>query len=108
MTDPETRAFLADYKAKALASFPLSRVTRAFHDAMLNALPPVHIRAMAGFIVSEAATEDVHAQFVDAGRHCYGAYIELSKPETWITRDAINCFEAESAYPKTLEWYPEA
>lgn len=107
MTDPETRAYLADYKARALASFPLSRVTREFHDAMLNALPPVHLRAMAGFIVSEAATEDVHAQFVDAGPRCYGAYIELSRPETWITRDAINRFEAECADPVSLKWYPE-
>ena len=40
--------------AELLARFPLSRVSEAFHDDMLSVLPPVHVRGMPGFLVSEA------------------------------------------------------
>lgn len=41
VSDPERTA--------ALARFPLSRVSEAFHDEMLGVLPPVHLRGAAGF-----------------------------------------------------------
>ena len=42
--------------AEILARFPLSRVSEAFHDEMLGVLPPVHVRGMPGFLVSEAVS----------------------------------------------------
>jgi hypothetical protein len=97
----------ADPRAALLARFPLSRVSEAFHDDMLGVLPPVHIRGMAGFLVSEAVTEDVHAQFVERGGCFYGAYVALRDPATWITHAAILSFEAAHPDPRVLDWYPD-
>lgn len=59
----------ADYfersRAETLASFPLSRITQRFYDAMLNALPPQYVRGATGFFLSEPATQRIHAQFID-------------------------------------------
>jgi hypothetical protein len=64
MTDPDSAASPSDERGRTLAQFPLSRVTEVFHDEMLGVLPPAHIRGAAGFFVSEAVAEDIHAQFV--------------------------------------------
>jgi hypothetical protein len=97
----------ADPRAVLLACFPLSRVSEAFHDDMLGVLPPVHIQGMPGFLVSEAVTEDVHAQFVERGGRFYGAYVALRDPATWITHAAILSFETAHPDPLVLEWYPD-
>ena len=103
MTDSRDTAI-----ANLLARFPLSRVSEAFHDDMLGVLPPVHIRGMPGFLVSEAVSEDVHAQFVARGRRFYGAYVALRSPATWITQAAIAAFDASHPDPQVLDWYPDA
>ena len=95
-----------DPRAALLARFPLSRVSEAFHDDMLGVLPPVHIRGMPGFLVSEAVTEDVHAQFVERGGRFYGAYVALRDPATWISHAAIAAFDAAHPEPPVLDWYP--
>lgn len=97
----------ADSRDALLGSFPLSRVSEAFHDDMLGVLPPVHILGMPGFLVSEAVTEDVHAQFVERGGRFYGAYVALRDPATWITRAAILSFETAYPDPPVLDWYPD-
>ena len=98
VSDPERDA--------ALARFPLSRVSEAFHDEMLGVLPPVHMRGAAGFFVSEAVTDDVHAQFVEHRSRFYGAYVALRDPATWIMRAAIAAFDAAHPDPPVLDWYP--
>jgi hypothetical protein len=98
VSDPE--------RAAALARFPLSRVSEAFHDEMLGVLPPVHCRGAAGFFVSEAVTGDVHAQFVACNGRFYGAYVALRDPATWIMRAAIAAFDAAHPDPPVLDWYP--
>ena len=94
--------------AELLARFPLSRVSEAFHDDMLGVLPPVHVRGMPGFLVSEAVAEDVHAQFVEHRGRFYGAYVALRSPATWITHAAIAAFDASHPDPPVLAWYPDA
>lgn len=94
-------------RAATLARFPLSRVTEAFHDDMLGVLPPGHMRGMPGFFVSEALTDDVHAQFVHYNGRFYGGYVALSDPATWITRARIAVFDTESPDAVELAWYPE-
>lgn len=94
--------------ANLLARFPLSRVSEAFHDDMLGVLPPVHIRGMPGFLVSEAVAEDVHAQFVEHRGRFYGAYVALRSPATWITHAAIAAFDMGHPDPPVLDWYPDA
>ncbi len=94
--------------AELLVRFPLSRVSEAFHDDMLGVLPPVHIRGMPGFLVSEAVAEDVHAQFVERGGRFYGAYVALRSPATWITHAAIAAYDASHSDPPVLDWYPDA
>ena len=97
----------ADPRAALLARFTLSRVSEAFHDDMLGVLPPVHIQGMPGFLVSEAVTEDVHAQFVERGGRFYGAYVALRDPATWITRADITAFDIDHPDPQVLDWYPD-
>ncbi len=105
---PDSRnAACADPRAALLARFPLSRVSEAFHNDMLGILPPVHIQGMPGFLVSEAVTEDIHAQFVERGGCFYGAYVALRDPATWITHAAILSFEAAYPDPRVLDWYPD-
>jgi hypothetical protein len=82
-------------------------VSEAFHDDMLGVLPPVHIRGMAGFVVSEAVSEDVHAQFVQHGKRFYGAYVALRDPSTWITLGSIAAYEAAHPGAAELAWYPD-
>lgn len=94
--------------AELLVRFPLSRVSEAFHDDMLSVLPPVHVRGMPGFLVSEAVAEDVHAQFVERDGRFYGAYVALRSPATWITHAAIAAFDASYPDPQVLDWYPDA
>jgi hypothetical protein len=93
-------------RAAALAQFRLSRVSETFHDEMLGVLPPVHRRGAAGFFVSEAVTDDVHAQFVACNGRFYGAYVALRDPATWISHAAIAAFDAAHPEPPVLDWYP--
>ena len=114
MLDPETRAYLDGYRERALSAFPLSRVTRTFHDAMLDALPPAHKRGIPGFFVPEALTDGIHAQFVDYQGRCYGAYVDIrSDPRERhgpITTAKIEAWRADPACidsaRERLAWYP--
>ncbi|MDF8335723.1 hypothetical protein [Novosphingobium cyanobacteriorum] len=91
----------------ALARFPLSRVSEAFHDDMLGVLPPVHCRGALGFFVSEAVNDNVHAQFVACNGRFYGAYVALRDTATWITHPAIAAFDVAHPDPPVLHWYPD-
>ncbi|MFC3216118.1 hypothetical protein [Novosphingobium panipatense] len=62
-----------------MASFPLSRITQRFYDAMLGVLPPQYIKGVAGFFLSEAATQNIHAQFIVHGGCTYGGYADLAR-----------------------------
>ena len=84
----------------------VSRVSEAFHDDMLTVLPPVYIRDMAGFLVSEAVCEDVHAQFVACAGRFYGAYVAVNDPATWMTWARIAKFDAAHPTASELTWYP--
>lgn len=107
MTDPDSAASPSDERGRALALFPLSRVTEVFHDEMLGVLPPTHIRGAAGFFVSEAVTEDIHVQFVHSNGRFYGGYVALCDPETWITSARIAAFDVDSPNAVELAWYPD-
>src|SRR3546814_12680903 len=62
-----TNAYFERTRAETLASFPLSRITQRFYDAMLGVLPQQYIKGVAGFFLSEAATQNIHAQFIVHG-----------------------------------------
>jgi len=107
MTGADAVSLQVAARAAALARFPLSRVTEAFHDDMLGVLPPAHIQGAPGFFASEAVTEDIHAQFVHAGARFYGAYVALRDPATWITHARIAAFDTANPDPPLLAWYPD-
>ena len=107
MADPDSAAPPPGVRARTLAQFPLSRVSEAFHDEMLGVLSPVHIRGAAGFFVSEAVTEDIHAQFIDRDGRFYGGYVALRDPETWITSSRIAAYDVENPNAVELAWYPD-
>src|SRR3546814_15263824 len=62
-----TNAYFERTRAETLASFPLSRITQRFYDAMLGVLPPQYIQGVAGFFLSDAATQNINAQFIVHG-----------------------------------------
>ena len=99
-------ALLASSREAVLARFPLSRVSEAFFDDMLGVLPPAHIAGVPGFFVTEAVTDDVHAQFVHCNGRFYGGYVALGDPATWITHARIAVFDAEHPDAVELAWYP--
>ncbi len=105
--DPETTAYLAEIKQRALQGFPLSRVTREFHDAQLNCLPPVYRRGTPGFFISEAYTERVHAQFAEYRGNFYGAYVDIDDPQSVIDQRKLEAFHALHQDDEPLSWYPD-
>lgn len=101
-------ALLAASREAVLARFPLSRVSEAFFDDMLGVLPPAHIAGVPGFFVTEAVSEDIHAQFVAAGGRFYGAYVGLKDRTGLITHARIAEFEAAHPDAVELAWYPDS
>ena len=99
--------FLASSREAVLARFPLSRVSEAFFDDMLGVLPPAHIAGVPGFFVTEAVSEDIHAQFVAAGDRFYGGYVSLKDRATWITHARIAEFDVAHPDAVELAWYPD-
>jgi len=95
-------------RAAVLARLPLSRVSEAFFEDMLGVLPPGHMRGMPGFFVTEAVSDDVHAQFVSLGGRFYGAYVALRDPATWISPAKIAVFDAAHPDAEERAWYPRA
>jgi len=101
-------ALLAASREEVLASFPLSRVSEAFFDDMLGVLPPAQIAGVPGFFVTEAVSEDIHAQFVAAGGRFYGGYVGLRDRAGLITHARIAAFDAAHPDAMELAWYPDA
>ena len=101
-------ALLAASREAVLARFPLSRVTETFFDDMLGVLPPAHIAGVPGFFVTEAVSEDIHAQFVHAGGRFYGGYVGLKDRTGLITHARIAEFEADRPDAVEVAWYPDA
>ncbi len=101
-------ALLAASREAVLARFPLSRVSEAFFDDMLGVLPPAHIAGVPGFFVTEAVSEDVHAQFVAVGGRFYGGYVGLKDRAGLITHARIVEFEAAHPDAVELAWYPNS
>ena len=94
-------------KARTMQTFPLSRVTAGFYEDMLGVLPPIYRRGQPGFFVSEAATQSIHAQFIEYnGRH-YGGYADISPGGRCWSHADIDAFEAvaDETTP-TIGWYP--
>ena len=100
-------AFQAASREAVLARFPLSRVSEAFFDDMLGVLPPAHITGVPGFFVTEAVSEDVHAQFVAAADRFYGGYVGLKDRAGLITHARIAEFDAAHPDAAELAWYPD-
>ena len=101
-------ALLVASREAVLARFPLSRVSEAFFDDMLGVLPPAHIAGVPGFFVTEAVSEDIHAQFVAVGGRFYGAYVGLKDRTGLITHTRIAEFEAAHPDAVELAWYPDS
>ena len=101
-------ALLPVPREAVLARFPLSRVSEAFFDEMLGVLPPAHIAGVPGFFVTEAVSDDVHAQFVHAGGRFYGGYVGLKDRAGLITHARIAEFDAAHPDAVELAWYPDA
>lgn len=100
--------FQAFSREAVLARFPLSRVSEAFFDDMLGVLPPAHIAGVPGFFVTEAVSEDIHAQFVAVCGRFYGAYVGLKDRAGLITHARIAAFDAAQPDAVELTWYPDA
>ena len=94
--------------AEILASFPLNRITRRFYDAMIGVLPPQYIRGAAGFFLSEAATQSIHAQFIKHGGRTYGGYADLARGsrKIWTIADIAEFESRADARTPTLGWFP--
>ena len=101
-------AMLASSREAVLARFPLSRVNDTFFDDMLGVLPPAHIAGVPGFFVTEAVSEDIHAQFVAAGGRFYGGYVGLRDRAGLISHARIAEFEAAHPDAVELAWYPDS
>ena len=99
--------FQASSREAVLARFPLSRVTETFFDDMLGVLPPAYIAGVPGFFVTEAVSDDIHAQFVAAGGRFYGGYVGLRDRAGLITHARIAEFEAAHPDAMELAWYPD-
>ena len=106
--DQETRTYLDEARSKALTGFPLSRVTEEFYDNQLGCLPPVHMSGVPGFFVSEAYTENIHAQFIAYRGNFYGGYVDVTDPASRISHQAIEAFHAVHADDEPLTWYPNS
>ena len=102
----------ADYfersRAETLASFPLSRITQRFYDAMLNALPPQYLKGADGFFLSEAATQRIHAQFIEYGGRAYAGYADLAREsrKLWTVADILALEAGADEQTATLDWFP--
>lgn len=107
MLDAETAAYLDNARKTALDGFPFSRVTEDFHDRMLECLPPIHMRGVPGFFVSEAYTDDIHAQFIHYQGRFYGGYVDIRDPLSRMEHDRIAAFHTEHSRDEPLSWYPE-
>lgn len=101
-------SLLASSREAVLARFPLSRVSEAFFDDMLGVLPPAHLAGVPGFFVTEAVSEDIHAQFVAAGGRFYGGYVGLKDRASLITHARIAEFDVAHPDAVELSWYPHS
>ncbi len=105
--DPETEHYLAETRQRALTGFPLSRITEDFYLAQLNCLPPVYKRNTPGFFISEAYTDNVHAQFIEHRGAHYAAYVDVTDPSSLIGYPTIDAFHPEHCSDTPLSWYPD-
>lgn len=103
-----TNAYFERTRAETLASFPLSRITQRFYDAMLGVLPPQYIKGVAGFFLSEAATQNIHAQFIVHGGCTYGGYADLAREsrKIWTIADVLELESRAGARTLTFDWFP--
>ena len=106
ITEP-TSTYFERTRAETLASFPLSRITRRFYDAMLSVLPP-QLSSAAGFFLCEAATQRIHAQFIEHGGRRYGGYADLARGsrKIWTIADIIELECRADERNPTLDWFP--
>jgi hypothetical protein len=89
-----------------LDDFPLQEITEDFYYEMLNCLPPMHRVGAPGFFMCEYTAGSITSQFVRIGfdlreARYYGASVDMSNPDTWITAEKI------AALPEgpRLEWF---
>lgn len=103
-----TDTYFERSRAETLASFPLNRITRCFYDAMIDVLPPQYIRGAAGFFLSEAAAQSIHAQFIEHGGRTYGGYADLARAsrKIWTIADILELESRADAHILTLDWFP--
>ena len=95
-------------RAETLALFPLSRITRRFYEAMLGVLPPQYMSGVAGFFLSEAVTERIHAQFIEYNGRTYGGYADLAREtrRIWTIADIVALESQAGDRTPTLDWFP--
>jgi len=103
-----TELYSARSRAETLASFPLSRITRRFYDAMLEVLPPQYVRGVAGFFLSEAATQTIHAQFIEHRGRTYGGFADLARDSrmVWTIGDIAALENRTGEEIPALDWFP--
>src|SRR3546814_20067612 len=75
---------------------------------MIGVLPPQYIRGAAGFFLSEAATQSIHAQFIKHGGRTYGGYADLARGsrKIWTIADIAEFESRADARTPTLGWFP--
>ena len=104
-----TQAYFERSRSETLASFPLCRITRRFYEAMLGVLPPQYIRGASGFFLCEAATQGIHAQFLEHGGRTYGGYADLAREtrKAWTIDDIVELETRADERTRTFDWFPD-
>src|SRR3546814_19617255 len=74
---------------------------------MIGVLPPQYIRGAAGFFLSEAATQSIHAQFIKHGGRTYGGYADLARGsrKIWTIADLAELESRAAARTPTPGWF---
>src|SRR3546814_6098445 len=75
---------------------------------MRGVLPPQYIKGVAGFFLSEAATQNIHAQFIVHGGCTYGGYADLAREsrKIWTIADVLELESRAGARTLTFDWFP--
>src|SRR3546814_12694967 len=75
---------------------------------MLGVRPPQYIKGVAGFFLSEAATQNIHAQFIVHAGCTYGGYADLAREsrKNCTNADVLELESPAGARTLTFDWFP--
>ena len=103
-----TNAYFERTPAKTWAHFPSAGPAVVLQGVLGAFLPPQYIKGVAGFFLSEAATQNIHAQFIVHGGCTYGGYADLAREsrKIWTIADVLELESRAGARTLTFDWFP--